>query len=318
MSELVHTPASVGSAAGGWGIEARHRWDDVITLNDRSQSPQYRVRRIGGLRGLGDSEDNREPRLGRDGEIPRQSYRRGKTVTYEKASIIASSLAELRQAEEALAAAFADVQTEKRMVIAPHPDYASGSRFYWARSLSCEIADEQEDRSRYRREFVVAVRMSDPRIFDSQPESATTAAVGSSGGTSLPFTLPVELEASGSVSGAVVIENPGTAPADPVIDVYGPVSDPVVENATYSVKLAFTNLVLTAEQFVRIDFGRPRRVLLMGEAGADYSSRLDVATSDWWAPTEPGLRPGEQMIRLSGESLGDPARAEISFNAAYW
>lgn len=158
-----------------WGLEGRHQWDGGVILNRRVDDagdlllPRYKLARIGGLSSLGDSEDVRELPVGREGEVPRRSLRRGKTVTYEGVTQ-ARSLDDLRQAEADLRSAFYDQRAEKLMVVTPHPDYASGSRFYRARALAAEINDEQGAPVNvslgYERSFIVSVRLSDPRYYD--------------------------------------------------------------------------------------------------------------------------------------------------------
>lgn len=104
--------------------------------------PRYWVDHIGGLQGGGESGDRRDNKVRAQGEIPRRSFRRGKTITYEGLTQ-APTRAELRQAEADLSAAFDDQETEGLMVVTPHPLYdASGDyRYYPARALTCEIDD---------------------------------------------------------------------------------------------------------------------------------------------------------------------------------
>lgn len=84
--------------------------------------PHYHVNRITGLQGGGDSGDRRDDRVGDQGETPRRSFRRGKTITYE-GQTRAKTRPSLRQAEEKLSAVFDDQTYEGLMVVTPHPDY---------------------------------------------------------------------------------------------------------------------------------------------------------------------------------------------------
>lgn len=84
--------------------------------------PHYHVNRITGLQGGGDSGDRRDDRVGDQGETPRRSFRRGKTITYE-GQTRAKTRAALRQAEADLSAVFDDQTYEGLMVVTPHPDY---------------------------------------------------------------------------------------------------------------------------------------------------------------------------------------------------
>lgn len=171
------------------GLEAIHAWTPpgasapVIELNRRKDDayalpvfPQYRVQKLGGWGSLGEPSASNDPRVGRDGEIPRRGRRRGKTTTVE-GDVIAKSRSEMRQAEADLRAAFADITREGRMDVSLHannPD-APYSRFFNARAVALEIDDTLVSPTRslsggWERPFVLALRWSDARYFgDSTP-----------------------------------------------------------------------------------------------------------------------------------------------------
>lgn len=114
-------------------------------LTDDADSPVFprrNVKKITGLSGSGDSDDRRDNRIGAQGEIPRRSFRRGKTITYE-GQVEAMTRAGLRQAEADMRAAFDDQAFDGLMVVTPHPLYdASGDyRYFNARALTCDIDD---------------------------------------------------------------------------------------------------------------------------------------------------------------------------------
>jgi hypothetical protein len=156
------------------GLEALFSWsppgapEPVITLGG---SP-YRLTGITGLSSLGDSEANADPRVGSVGETPRLSQRRGRTVVYE-GRIIASGLLELREAETALREAFDDQSVEGHMQVAAHPDNVEladqSAKYFNARALNVDIIDQQATRT-WTRNFVVGLRLSDPRLYDVEEE----------------------------------------------------------------------------------------------------------------------------------------------------
>lgn len=320
MSESVVTEATLaGQHTGIPGLEGRHEWNGAVVLNDRSVWPRYKLNRITGLHSLGDPEDRRENAVGRVGELPRRSRRRGKTIVYE-GQVQARSLADLRLASAELRAAFADQEAEYQMLVTHAPEYSDASYFFWARALQCEIPDVQGSpfgaSMGFERDFAIGVRVSDPRHYDAEGQDGTTLAISVGGGIVPPVTPPFTPALPTSSSGAGLVENTGTAPTDPTVDIYGPVSEPVLMNLTYSLELAFTGLTLLAGEFVRVDFRR-RTVLLNGVS--DYRGKVDLAASDWWAPGAPGLPPGGQTIALTSDAaIADPAHAEISFYPAYW
>lgn len=126
--------------------------------------PRYWVEKIGGLRSTGDSNDTRDGKVQQQGEIPRPSYRRGKTVTYE-GIIQCTSLVQLHIWSENLKAAFDDETAEGLMIcLPPGPDASGTYAYFWAKSIACEIADElafspnRVFTGGHERRFVAAVR----------------------------------------------------------------------------------------------------------------------------------------------------------------
>jgi hypothetical protein len=122
-----------------------------VTLNRRRDDdgvdvfPRYMVDHTTGLMSSGESGDRRDNKVRAQGEIPRRSFRRGKTITYEGLTQ-ATTRAELREAEATLSAAFDDQTGEGLVIATPHPDnpdYDSGDfSYYPAKAITCEIDDE--------------------------------------------------------------------------------------------------------------------------------------------------------------------------------
>jgi hypothetical protein len=316
--EVVVTSEVAASGGFLWGLEGRHRWDGRLTLNNLAVWPRYHVRSIPGLSSAGDPEDRRDNAIARPGEIPRRSFRRGKTVSYE-GDIEALNMIQLREAIRDLRAAFDDVATEKQMVVTAHPSFAAGSAYYWARALEVTIGEEQlvppgHITRGFSRPFAVAVRWSDARYYDGLPHLETTGSVIAGGGAAPPFVPPFTIPGPDEGAGAVTLTSAGTTQTDPTITIYGPVTNPLVENVTHGLKIALTGLVLGASDFVRLQFHPPRRVLLQGTT--DASGLIDADDSNWW-DSDVALPLGTQTIRFGGKSISDPARAEIAWNDAY-
>jgi hypothetical protein len=163
------------------GVEGIHAWTppgagavalelNRIFADDGSPVwPRFKVKRVIGLMGNGEPEDNRDRPPGRPIEIPRRSERRGKTVVYEGV-IQARTLLQLREAESTLRAAFDDLEGEGRMNVSWHPLLEAFAdvppKYFEARSTSgVEIADVQEAEG-WERSFVIGLRMGDRRYFD--------------------------------------------------------------------------------------------------------------------------------------------------------
>lgn len=299
-------------------VEARHQWNGGVVLGDQEENnPRVRIFTIGGLQSLPDLEDNREPLIGRRGEIPRRSVRRGKTLTYDGV-VRSPTLHQLRSTVSQLSAAFYDTD-EGVMLVTPNPAYAFGfSRFYRARAISFDPGDvdaaNERVRFRYEQPFTLGLRMSDPRFYDPQDVIATTTELVEAEGLAPPFTPPFTIPAGGSL-GSVLVNNEGNAPTDPTIDIFGPISNPVLTNSTTGLVLGFTGLTIAEDSFVRVNF-RTRTIL--SEGLTDARSRIDWTQSSWWDGDADGLPPGESQITLRGTAIADPARAQITFYPAYY
>ncbi len=154
------------------GIEGLHSWTPpgaakpAVTLGEGV----YKLRGIVGLGSLGDIEENADAIVGGIGENQHPDERRGKTVVYE-GRIDADSLLELREAETALRAAFADRSALGHMDLAAHPDNVELAgqtpKFFEAKAMNCDVADQQASK-RWSRNFVIGFRLGDPRVFDGE------------------------------------------------------------------------------------------------------------------------------------------------------
>lgn len=274
------------------GREATHTWDGALVLNDRLTGaawPRYKVDQIGGLRGLADFTPDAEAAQGKLGEIPRTAQRAGRTITYE-GRIIARDVAELRAGQATLLAAFQGT-SERRMTIATQPGYTpAATRYFDARAVS---ADAPEELVRpVQSLFMVALRLSDPRLYD--PTEVVQA-----------FDTP----GSGYIEATVV--NDGNAiSTDPVIEITGPVDDPVLVNVTISRTLVLVGSLAVDDALV-VDFAE-RTVTLNGANARDM---LDLGASAWWDADAPGLVPGTNVLRI--HSVAAPPAAECRFHPAY-
>lgn len=265
------------------GLEARHQWADVIDLNNPGAWPRYDLDRITGLHSLPEADDNRESAFGRIGEIVYPSLQRGKTVTYE-GRVIGRNLAELRQGANALRGACPSGDEAPMRIQSPLPDTTQWLTY--ARCLSCDVDDDQAQYSpwavptAYQRNFVLALRLHDPRFYASL-EAITT----------------------GGTNGAVVgVNNVGTAPANPVFVVNGPITDDLVFERAPGVdthhQVLFDSVTLSAGQQLQLNWAN--RTLLRVSDGVDYTPKINFEQSNWWDAGEQGVPPGSHALRVAG------------------
>lgn len=175
---------------GVLGLEAVHEWAHGLVipgflagplrLNDEKAWPRWRVREIGGLGSGAERSGDSDPQVGRIGNTGRPSKIAGKTVTYS-GTVFGRTLAEVRQARAAGIAAFS-VQTLRPMRVIPHADYAGGTEHtYTATPMVVDIDEKQSSGptrqpSGFAREFVIGLRLDDPRTYRPERTAAPDAA----------------------------------------------------------------------------------------------------------------------------------------------
>lgn len=320
MTAIVEgTPPPAGGLAGTVvvpGLEARHTIDDVLTLGDLTVWPRFRIRDIEGLRASPDGEILADPSTGRVGEQRRKRDLRGKTLPYAL-TLEARNLTELRAGQALAAKVFAE-DAEVRVTISQHPNLPDRvpDVVYWASVGAIDTGTEKpKDRRRpqtggYEQDFVASLRMHDPRFYSVEQVSGETAAFVDPVGFTLPASLPFRIPAPDTTAGFLELDNVGAVDTDPIIDIWGPISSPVLENLTTGGRLVFAGLSLGANEFVRVDFFR-RTVRRQDEA--DYRRFVNRAASTWWDSHVQKIAPGPNTFRLTAASVANPARAEIRF-----
>lgn len=141
--------------------------------------------------------------------------------------------------------------------------------------------------------FSVSIYAKDPRAYSTEIQSASTGFPTSTGGLSLPTTVPFLLDAVSS-SGDMNMVNAGNETAWPIyrIDPSGtdPVVDPVIVNADTGQAMRFA-LTIQPGEWLTINTGT-HEVLGNGDVNA---SRRNTFHGDWF-----GLAPGNNTVRYSG------------------
>jgi hypothetical protein len=149
-------------------------------------------------------------------------------------------------------------------------------------------------------------------VMESLAEQIGTsgAVTAGEGGRSYPRSYPLSYAASSPV-GAVTVTNDGTVPVRPVLRLYGPATDPRVENQSTGERLIFTGLTLLAGDWLEIDCCE-KTARLNGLVSQSRLSRLDFPNSTYLR-----LLPGMNTVRYYPVSFGDGARLEVRFRSAW-
>lgn len=129
--------------------------------------------------------------------------------------------------------------------------------------------------------FGFGVESDDWRKFGADV-SASTFLPSSSGGLTIPFTIPFTINAV-QVTGQVSLTNPGNETGPVRLRIDGPCQGPVVTHAGSGKALVFSSsLVLGAGEWIDVDM-EAQTVLANGQ-----SSRAGYITSRGWSGFEPG------------------------------
>jgi hypothetical protein len=148
-------------------------------------------------------------------------------------------------------------------------------------------------------------------------EEAVTEEVGladaiasAEAGVAFDWTFPLTFPASSAV-GSVSVTNSGTVPVDPVLRLYGPCTDPRVENQTTGERMVFNGLTIAAGDYLEIDT-KNATIRLNGLSNQSRYSKLSFAVS-----TFPHLEPGLNTVRYYPVSFSAGARLEVRFRSAW-
>jgi hypothetical protein len=128
------------------------------------------------------------------------------------------------------------------------------------------------------------------------------------------FTFDIEFDLSfpaGTPVGTTAVDTVGNAECPPVIQLWGPVTNPRIQNITDGNKELRFNVTLTTEQYLEVDF-RERTVFLNGDPNRNRYQQLDFTTSEWWT-----LLPGTNFVRYTADTFASPARAVVRYRCQW-
>ncbi len=252
--------------SGPTGVDAVIEFNGLY-LNQRQNLETYVITDIDGLHDA-DIRDSRESNPQDDGEVAFDSYYGGRTITMS-GYIRSRTLNKLRDMQQGLRTAFADLKQEKALVF--HAAEDQKSLFIYGKKHQSLAMGESQQNFRFERSFQIAVRCSNPRFLSLLPESATLVA-----------------------GNTVVIQQYGSYNSQPVITLQNVMSQPVISNTTTGRALMLSGSIANGN-FVQIDIAKRR---VVDQSGAN---RFDLIhqDSDW-----PVLEPGPNTIQFSAISPG--------------
>lgn len=154
--------------------------------------------------------------------------------------------------------------------------------------------------------FAANLIAPDPRKYAVSQSSVTGYLAGGAGGggMTVPFTVPFTLDPS-LPPGAAVAVNGGTFETRPVVTIYGPVTAPTITNATYGMRVSFSQVTLAAGDMLAVDFDARAGTYNGAYRSADLSSA-------WWV-----MQPGANTIEVGGLTVGTGAYFKATWRDSY-
>lgn len=129
--------------------------------------------------------------------------------------------------------------------------------------------------------------------------------VASSGGTALPWTLPVTLGVS--TGGSMTVTNNGNGTALPIIKFVGSLTNPQILNSRSGLSMKL-NYMVPIGSYVSVDMAE-KLILLNGTSPIASTKAIG---SNWW-----GLDPSNTLIRLFTGSSADSGYVEFDYYHSY-
>lgn len=161
----------------------------------------------------------------------------------------------------------------------------------------------------------VRLRAANPTFYDPIGVSITFAISG--GGTS--FTVPSFVPTFFGINSldlSIPIAYTGTYKDYPVIQVYGPITDPVITNTSTGLKLDFTGFTVASGDVWTIDLRYGRKQVYRNAVPSDtqlYKLTNDSDIAQWAIEPDPIVVGGINVIRVTGTGLSALSQVYVQY-----
>lgn len=256
------------------GVESYFVYGD-LTLNDRSLIDTYVVREIDGLVDA-DLRDTREPVPQDHGEHAFDSWYSGRTIVLS-GYIRAHNIHKLRDMQEALRAQFVNLDEQPLRIVSPFKTVPHhelpGEMAQPSVEIMCKKSQpiqmrEAQNNFKFNRDFLITLRAANPAYFSSYTKTSAVNQAAS----------PHSFE----------LTNIGNYATGPVINLVGPMTNPIISNAANGETMTITGTIAAANTWT-LDIENRR---FYDQTGANKFSTLNIA-SDWLR-----LEPGENDLTV--------------------
>lgn len=185
------------------------------------------------------------------------------------------------------------------------------------RSISVQFADVLDQRLLLR--AAVQLRAADPLFYDPIQSLIAYTFATAGGAFSIPSVVPTFFGGS-TIDTQQAIVNAGTFKALPIIDIYGPITDPVIENVSTGLKLDFTGITINNGDYYTIDlrYGR-KQVYKNGDTTDNRISELTIDSSlaIFAIEADPDVIDGNNIVYVTGTGGTNNTKIYIRYNTPY-
>lgn len=161
----------------------------------------------------------------------------------------------------------------------------------------------------YVKTFQLSLVCPDPRFYSQTLNSQAATSSVSTAGAAFPWSFPVGFGGGTGGTANLSASNAGNIDTYPLIRVYGPVSNPQIENHTTGQWLYVDNVTLAAGEYIDIDV---KERTVVSNAGANLFSHVRFPDSSWWT-----LPPGGSTIQLWASSSSTGVELDVSWRDAW-
>ena len=234
------------------------------------------------------------PKVARHGSVIWNQKYSGRVLSIEGHIDEAGDYAELREKRNALLDAFSIDRGKSYLII----NTTDGETFV-IRVATTEIdGGVAKSNSVSHLSFRLELTSEDYRFW-KEGQNLTDVYLSTGGGTTFPASFPMTF--APTTGGSVIVTNNGSAPADPDIIIYGPVTNPYVLNTTTGEYLSL-NITIDEGSYVRIYEDEGSMYVMQGGTTNRYSD---------FSGTLFKLQPGANVISYTASTYSSNSFLEV-------
>jgi hypothetical protein len=188
------------------------------------------------------------------------------------------------------------------------------------RQIDCHVTGgasmDSKDRKGFMEKVAVEFTCPDPTFYDPTPVVALFGASGGAAGMAIPWKIPWTFGAS-NINQSRPILYTGSWRSHPIVQISGPIVDPVVTNTADGSKLDFTGTTLIAGASLTIDTRYGLKTVLDQNGASQISTLVSGSNLAFALRAHPIAPGGVNEIRVTGTGIGTATEIYLTYNTRY-